>query len=571
MSAAVDVLPIAISPVNTGMPLPLERFYFWEKNHPNKICFTQPMGGGDTLHLTWSDVGTQARKVATYLKAQGIEQGDRVAILSKNCAHWIMSDLAIWMAGGVSVPIYPTSNAETVQQILEHSGSKLLFVGKLDTWDAMKQGVPASMKCVSYPLSPKNDFDTWNRICDQNEPLAENPPRTHQELGTIIYTSGTTGTPKGVMHTFGSMAAGAGQASTLYEVSSRDRVLSYLPLSHVAERMALEIVQFYQGTHLFFAESLETFARDLQRCRPTIFFAVPRIWAKFRSGVYEKIPEKKFKLLMRIPFLNKYLGRKILQGLGLDYCRFALSGAAPISADLMEWYQSLGLELLEVYGMTENLGYSHATRRGRSRIGYVGQPNPGVEVRLGENNEILVKSPCTMVGYYKDPEKTAEALDGNGFIHTGDVGSIDDDGALRITGRVKEIFKTSKGKYVAPFPIENHLLANPHVEQVCVVGAGLPQPIAIVMLTDADRALLAKGGGREEITSSLEELLAAVNPKLDAHEKLAALVISQSEWTTENGILTPTLKIKRNVLEAKYQHQLEDYAERRGEVLWESA
>lgn len=569
MSETVEVATKTAAPVNTGMPLPLERFYFWEKNHPNKVCFTQPMGEGEVVHITWGEAAKQVRRVAAYLMAQGVKHGDRVAILSKNCAHWIMSDIAIWMAGGVSVPIYPTSSAETIEQILHHSGSKALFVGKLDGWESMKPGVPETLKCISYPLSPQNDYDTWSDICASTEPLAGSPRRTHQELSTIIYTSGTTGMPKGVMHTFGGMASGAGQASTLYELSSRDRLLSYLPLSHVAERMCVELVQIYQGTHVFFADSLDTFAQDLQRCRPTVFFAVPRIWAKFQSGIFAKMPEEKLKKMFRVPILNKIIKRKIVQGLGLDYCRYALSGAAPISQDLLNWYKSVGLEVLEVYGMTENLGYSHATRRGRSKVGFVGQPNPGVEVKLSEQNEILVKSPCTMVGYYKEAEKTAEALDEKGFLHTGDVGAIDNDGALKITGRIKEIFKSSKGKYIAPFPIENKLLANPHIEQICVIGSGLPQPVAIIMLSEGDRKAIAAGGSRDAITTSLQALLKEINPVLEAHERLAALVVAKDEWTIDNGVLTPTLKIKRNVLESQFQARLEDWAERRGEVVWE--
>lgn len=570
MVSSAEAVQKSASPVNTGMPLPLERFYFWEKNHPHKVCYTQPMGGGAVLHITWGEAAQQIRKMAKHLNNLGVKHGDRVAILSKNCAHWIMSDIAIWMAGGVSVPIYPTSGADTIQQILHHSGSNVLFVGKLDGWDAMKSGVSDQIKCISYPLSPPNEFETWTAICDATVPLADSPRRTHQELSTIIYTSGTTGMPKGVMHTFGSMASGAGQASTLYELSSRDRLLSYLPLSHIAERMCVELVQIYQGTHVFFADSLDTFAQDLQRCKPTVFFAVPRIWAKFQSGIFSKMPEEKLRRLLKVPVVSGMIKRKIIRGLGLDYARFCLSGAAPISQDLLHWYKALGLELLEVYGMTENLGYSHATRRGRAKVGFVGQPNPGVEVRLSEQNEILVRSPCTMVGYYKEPEKTAESLDENGFLHTGDVGSIDNDGSLKITGRVKEIFKSSKGKYIAPFPIENKLLGNSHIEQICVIGAGMPQPMAIIMLTDGDRQRLAQGGNREDITLSLQATLKEVNKILEAHERLSALVVSKDEWTIDNGVLTPTLKIKRNVLESQYMKRLEEWSERKGEIIWES-
>ena len=281
MSASAKVQPTREVKINTGIPLPLERFYHWEKHTPTKICFTQPMGDGVVVDITWHEAGQQVRAMASYLQKIGVKPGDNVALVSKNCAHWVMADLAIWMAGAVSVPLYPTLTADSVRQILEHSESKYLFVGKLDDWPAMAAGVPDDVSCISFPLSPDNAFPTWNEIVESSEPMQASPSRSHTELATIIYTSGTTGMPKGVMHTFNSIASGASQAANIYEASPDDRALSYLPLSHVAERMVVEMMQLYQGMHVFFAESLDTFASDLQRARPTIFFAVPRIWAKF--------------------------------------------------------------------------------------------------------------------------------------------------------------------------------------------------------------------------------------------------------------------------------------------------
>lgn len=569
MTVTATAPPRSTGALNTGLPLPLERFYYWEKNQPAKVCFTQPLGQGRLQELTWSEVGKQVRAMAAYLRSLGVKPGDRIAILSKNCAHWIMSDLAIWMVGGVSVPLYPTLTADSVRQILQHSESKILFVGKLDDWDHMKAGVDASIRCISYPLSPPNDFPTWDTIISSHEPLRESPSRTHAELATIIYTSGTTGVPKGVMHTFNGIAAGASRASDVYEVSSDDRMLSYLPLSHVAERMCIEMVQLYQGTHVHFAESLETFAEDLQRARPTIFFSVPRIWAKFQAGVFAKIPQRKLNLLFRVPLLSSYIKQKIRHGLGLDQAKFCLSGAAPITNELLNWYRELGIELIEVYGMTENLGYSHSTRQGRGRFGYVGQPNPAVDVKIGVNGEILVRSPANMIGYYKEPEKTREALDADNFLHTGDVGVIEADGNLRITGRIKEIFKTSKGKYVAPFPIESKLLGDQHIEQCCVVGNAMPQPLALVSLSEADRAALRAGAPRDAIHADLLALFQKVNAQLDPHEKLKAIVVTKGDWTIENGIMTPTLKIKRNVLESRYEDRIESWYESSEKVQWE--
>ena len=569
MTASAEINVKSSTIVKTGTPLPLERFYYWERNHPNKICFTQPIGNGQVIDYTWGEIGNQIRRMAGYLKSIGVEEGTPVGILSKNCAHWIMSDLAIWMAGGVSVPLYPTLAPETIQQILDHSNTKVLFVGKLDGWEDMKSGIPTDVKCLSYPLSPPTDYDTWNDVIAKSAPVTDNPTRNHEELATIIYTSGTTGMPKGVMHNFASLAAGAREASNIYEVTSSDRILSYLPLSHVAERMCVELITIYQGVRVYFAESLDTFASDLQRARPTIFFAVPRIWAKFQSGVFSKLPEKKLNRLFKIPIVSSIVKKKIRTQLGLVDARFCLSGAAPIPNSLLEWYNTLGLEILEVYGMTENMGYSHSTRSGKSRVGYVGQPNPGVEVKLGDGNEVLVKSPATMLGYYKEQEKTDETLDTEGFIHTGDVGQIEADGSLKITGRIKEIFKTSKGKYVAPFPIEGKMLACSHIEQICVVGSGMPQPMALLMLSEGDRAKLDAGQSNDTIHKNIEEILRAVNNVLDPHEKLRTAVVVKDDWTVENGFMTPTLKMKRNVLESHYQDNFETWFDAKIEVQWE--
>ncbi|WP_199767991.1 AMP-binding protein [Ketobacter alkanivorans] len=569
MSATAKVKPARDVKINTGIPLPLERFYHWEKHTPTKICYTQPLGDGVISDITWQEAGQQIRSMAAYLKKIGVQPGDNVALISKNCAHWIMADLAIWMAGGVSVPLYPTLTADSVRQIMEHSESKYLFVGKLDDWPDMAAGVPEHVSCISFPLSPDNEFPTWDEIVASTEPMQESPSRNHTELATIIYTSGTTGMPKGVMHTFNSIASGASQAANIYEADSDDRVLSYLPLSHVAERMVVEMMQLYQGMHVFFAESLDTFASDLQRARPTIFFAVPRIWAKFQAGIFAKMDERKLNFLLKVPLVSGAIKKKLREAIGLDDARLAFSGAAPISGSLLDWYKKLGIEILEVYGMTENMGYSHSSRQGMGRVGYVGQANPTVEVKIGDGGEILVRSPTTMVGYYKEPEKTRESLNEEGFLRTGDVGVVEPDGSLKITGRIKEIFKTSKGKYVAPFPIESKLLADAHVEQCCVVGNAMPQPIALVALAEADLAALKNGASREQIHQDLLQLYDRVNAQLDPHEKLKTIVVANGEWSIENGIMTPTLKIKRNVLESRYEDRIENWYDSKDKVQWE--
>ncbi|MDX5299419.1 MAG: AMP-binding protein, partial [Gammaproteobacteria bacterium] len=284
---------------DTSISLPLEKVYHWEVARADNIYMTQPMGGGVVVEYTWRKAVDEARRMASYLKSLNLPPKSRIGILSKNCAHWIMSDWAIMMAGHVSVPLYPTLNAETVAYILEHSEAQVLFVGKLDDWDMMKPGVPDTLHCVSYPLSPKNNYPTWNDIIAKFPPLQGKTERDPDELATVVYTSGSTGKPKGVMLSFRNMAYAAEGGTQALDISSEERMLSYLPLSHVFERFVVEFGSIYRGFHLFFAESLDTFVEDLKRARPTIFLAVPRIWTKFQTGVFAKMPPEKLSKLLR--------------------------------------------------------------------------------------------------------------------------------------------------------------------------------------------------------------------------------------------------------------------------------
>ncbi len=553
---------------NPADQTPLDMCYHWEKLRANKSFLTQPIGDGQVREYTWASSMDEARRIAAYLQAQGYPKGARIAIMSKNCAHWVMADIAIMIAGYVSVPLYPTLTAESVRQIMEHSEADAIFVGKLDAWDNMLNGVPESVLKIAFPLAPDNDFANWDYIVASTEPLRGEPRRSPEELATIIYTSGTTGMPKGVMQSFASMAAAAEGNAQLTGSTAEDRMLSYLPLSHVAERAGLEMPAFYSGFQLFFTESLDTFVDDLRRARPTIFFSVPRLWMKFQQGVSSKMPEAKLRRLLRLPIIGRMVRRKVLTQLGLESVRRAGTGAAPLPEAIMNWYRDLGLELLEVYGMTETFGVSHAGRPGEVRIGYVGQVVDGVDSKLSEAGEILVRGPSNTMGYYKEPEKTAELFTEDGYIRTGDRGDIDDKGRYRITGRTKEIFKTSKGKYVAPAPIENKLSAHPDVEACCVMGESQAQACALVMLSEEALERNATAAAREETLKSLERLLLEVNGELDAHEQLAFLVVVDEQWEVENGFLTPSMKIKRAVIESHYGNNLDAWYGRRRPVIW---
>ncbi len=542
----------------------------WEKESPDVLHFIQPLGGGSANIKTWTfgQAMREARCMAAYLQRLNFPPKSRIAICSKNCAHWILADWAIWMAGHVSVPIYPILNASTVRYILEHSDAKLLFVGKLDpVWGQMQSGVPVGVQKVAFPLAPPNDHDQWDAIVARHEPLAQIPKRTPEEMATVIYTSGSTGEPKGAMLSFGAMAVATAGIVKALGISETDRMLSYLPLAHTMERWIIGGASTVTPFRVFFAESIDTFLQDLQRARPTLFISVPRLWLKFQAGVFKKLPPQKLERLLKVPFLSGIIKKKVLKGLGLDAVRIAGSGSAPISAELLEWYRRLGLELLEGYGMTENFNFSHLSRPGQVRPGYVGSPYPGVECKLSAEGEVLVKSPGLMMGYFKQPNETRATFTEDGFLKTGDCGTIDELGRLTLTGRVKEIFKTSRGKYVAPAPIESQVLNHPRVEQCCVTGAGQPQPYALVVLSEDARARV-KQSSKQMIEDELKDHLAKINAGLDNVEQLQFFSVVNDEWLPENGFLTPTLKIKRGKIEEAYASQVAGWYAQNRKVVW---
>ena len=559
--------PVTVLPTD----LPLQCLYRWERERGDQIFLTQPMGAGQVQDITWAQAADQARRIAHWLKAQGWPEGSRVAIIGKNSAHWILADLAILMAGYVSVPIYPTFNGEALAYILAHSEAKACFVGKMDGIENLQTGIPDDMPLITMPLAPMLKSLLWTDLLAHNTPLPGTPAPPMDALCTIIYTSGTTGKPKGVVQTFRAIAWALSSATRRVQMGEGERYISYLPLAHVAERMLIEQGALRFGGHIFFAESLDTFVQDLQRARPTVFFSVPRLWVKFQQGVFTKVQAEKLKRLLSIPLIGGLVRRKILKGLGLDQCRVAAGGAAPMPADVLQWYRKLGLDLIEVYGMTENCGVSHATLPGSRETGSVGLPYDGVESRIDPvTGEIQMRSSALMQGYYKDAAATADAMTSDGWLRTGDKGKIDAQGNLTITGRVKDIFKTSKGKYVAPAPIEDLLVLHPDIEACAVAGANFAQPLALVMLSQDAVARCASVDARAALTESLTRHLAIVNAKLEPHEKLDCLAAICTAWTPENGFVTPTLKVKRMRVEEAYANQYDGWLAQRKPVVWAS-
>jgi long-chain acyl-CoA synthetase len=473
------------------------------------------------------------------------------------------------MAGHATVPIYPSLRAETVHHILEHSDSKGCFLGPTDEREAALEGIPAGVIPIRFPNAQPGAGPDWESLVAGSPAIAGSPTRPAGDLATIFYTSGTTGVPKGVMHTFAALSFTTKTLSHRLTLLEGDSVLSYLPLAHIVERTGLEVPAFTHAWHVWFTEGPETFLADLRRAHPTaVFLSVPRLLAKLQQGVFEKFPRQKLERLLRIPVVRGLVGKRVLRRLGLDAVRYAACGAAPLPPELLLWYRKLGLNLLEGYGLTEAL-ITHLAPPGKVRPGYVGPALEGVEAKVGEQGELLLRSPMNMLGYYKDPEATRNAFTADGFLRTGDLVEIDADGQLRIAGRLKEQFKTSKGKYVAPAPIETRLVAHPDVESCCLMGAGLASPFAVVVLSPEARRRCADPKERKTLEESLDAQVQQVNAELDPHERVMFVAIVNGPWTIGNGFLTPTLKLRRAPLEQVYLAHVDQWKREDRRVVWE--
>jgi long-chain acyl-CoA synthetase len=545
-----------------ALQTPLEAFLHWENTRPKQLFLRQPVKGS---HMDWSygEAGTEIRKMASALKAMELPPKSHIAILSKNCAHWIMSDVAIWMAGHVSIPIYPTFSANTISQILQHSESRVIFIGKLDAFSEQRSGIPSNVKCISFTLHGEKEGEQWDDLIKKYPPMEHPVKRLAEELSTIKYTSGTTGKPKGVMISFGAFSFVTPRAlkNGFRLASQGQRFFSYLPLSHIAERMLVQMGAIYLGAEIHFSESLEKFPEDLMNTQPTVFLAVPRIWSKFREKIELKMP--KLDALLKIPIVSTIVKKAIKKKLGLSKAKWILTGAAPISVDLLKWFDKIGVEIHEVYGMTENLAYSHINLNER-KFGTVGKAWDNVFVKISEEGEIQTKHDGQMLGYYREPELTKSIFTADGFLKTGDKGEVDAEGFTTITGRIKDQFKTDKAKFVDPAPIELKFLSNADIEQVCVVGMGIPQPIALTVLS-----AIGKSKTREQIEKSLERAIATINPTLEVHERITAAIILNEDWTIENGLMTPTLKVKRNEVEKIYLPKYPQWYKMSKPVIWE--
>ena len=521
---------------------PLEMFYHWEATTPEQVFLRQPVDQ-QWREYTWLEVADRVRRLAAFIRAQGFPAGSSIALFSANCADWFVVDLAIMLSGHISVPLYPGQDVIATQYILEHSESRMIFVGKFDM-PVLPDGMlpDAMLKVGIHGCRTRCDIDLETIVAD-TAPFTESPMPDHDDIFTILYTSGTTGKPKGVMHahsTPGKVLPGL--IKVLHQDGlERSRYLSYLPLAHTGERTVIEMNALYSNAIVSFSEGLATFAAELNSVKPTFFFSVPRLWAKFKAGIDAKVPVE---VQAGFGDAEKLM---IREQLGLDQARFIFTGSAPCPKDIQQWYIDMGMDLRDGYGMTETFCDGCILHSDQPlKTGCAGTTNGESDVRLNDNGEICFKCDGLMKGYYKNSEKTAEVLI-DGWYHTGDSGHFDEDGHLWVTGRIGEVFKTTKGKFIKPTLLEDRFGAVDELGQLLIFGHGKDQPLLLTNLSE-----VGQNKDREKLNAQLASVLAAINLELPPYERVAQIFVTDTEWSIDSGLLTPTMKLKRKAIEAYF-------------------
>jgi long-chain acyl-CoA synthetase len=553
--------------------------------------------------LTWAEYERAVTEVATALRRWGLAPGDRVGVLAANRPEWHIADIGTLAAGLVTVPVYQTNAASQVGYVLAHSGARMCFVENLDQLAKVllrRNDLPALERViVMEDVSGLDDgfIVSLAQLRAAGAASPHDPSRglddlakeiAGADLATLVYTSGTTGPPKGTMITHANVMATMRSLTSLVDIRPDDRFLSFLPLSHITERSISNFGQIVGGSETWFARSVATVLDDLQACRPTILFAVPRVWEKFQDGILEHVAAQRgvSRLLAdryltlaatrsaarsrrgSVPgdvvasaeyqVLDRVVGRAIRHRLGLDRARIVACGAAPVHPDLLRWFHGIGLPIAEGYGQTEVSLCTSTNTPDDTRVGTVGRPIPGVSVRIADDGEIQVRGDNVCAGYWNDDAATAELIDADGWMHTGDLGRFDTDGYLQVTGRKKDLIITAYGKNISPEEIETALRMEPLIAQAVVVGDGRPYLTALVTVDAEAVADWAQHEGRSldvealsedpGLRAALDQAVERVNASHSHAEAIRRWRVLPRELTLAGGELTPTLKVKRNVV-----------------------
>ncbi len=551
-------------------PTLVDKIYELKSRLPNEVFLRQPFGD-NWKEFTYDEVVTEALRLVSAMKASGLKKGDKIGIYSKNCYHWIVSEIAIMLGGFVMVPYYSNLVGDALKEVIELSDIKFLFVGKLENWEQAKRAFPKDLTILKFPHYEGNAVVStgipWDDFIEGVEPDEENFRPRSEDIWAVFYTSGTTGVPKGAIMPYSGPANMMEQSEKHNNFNlldpGKNRFLSYLPLNHIAEQVLIIVGGFYNEGQISFVESLESFSKNLADVQPSVFLAVPRIWTKFRQGVLAKIPQKKLDLLLKIPVVSTLIKKKIRRSLGLSNTKLVASGASALPEDTIQWFKKLDIKIQEAYGLTETMGVVVFDPIRDMRSGKTGRRLEEGQMKIDPvTDEILVKNNWMFTGYYKDPKLTKECFTEDGFYRTGDTGLLDKDDYLIVKGRVKDTFKTTKGKFIIPIPIEDLFATNSLIEMICLVGLGMPQPMALIKLSE-----LSDNKEEDDIRSSLLETLDQVNSQLLGYQMIHKIICIEEEWSLNNEKLTPTMKIKRNVIHESYKSNYQEWYDHKDRIM----
>lgn len=515
------------------------------KDQPDTVWLKDLHAGGSSK-WTWREAQSEIQAVAIWLNnTLGLAE-QKASILSRNRAHWVLADMAILASGNVSVPMFTTQSSSVAKYIFEFTDVKVLFVGEAENWAKIRDIIPKDIIIVTFP-GVEIDVPSllWEDLVSQFSDQCVQVESHQDDLISLVFTSGTTGMPKGVMQTHSSMILPVARYAPVLGIADKPKLISYLPLSHIAERQAIEVQSLLLGGEISFIESLPTLVRDLQRTRPTFFFGAPRVWESLQQGVYESFGGR-VAYEDALADNKQAVGDKARAFLGFQEIDAALSGAAPLSTSILRFYDDLEIPILEAFGQTEAMSVI-GNRKDERRLGSIGKPIGEVEARISDDGELLIRGSGFATGYYKQPEKTAETFV-DGWLHTGDRARVDEDGFYFLTGRVKDYFKTIHGKFVAPVPIEDTFNRSPYIEQLCLMGRGCSKTAMVCVPGEEGKAL-----SRQELANALRQLALSTNDSLDEkHTRIGVVLICTEPWTIENGFLTTTLKIKRPAIDEAF-------------------
>lgn len=503
---------------------------------------------GDRQSWTWGEAADEIARMASALRALGFPAGSRICISGRNTAHWVMADLAILLAGHVPVGLYPRQSADNTRYVIEHAQARAVFLGPAQDAAVTASAVPEDVVTIGlpYPDVPLTRMQ-WSGMIAAQSPLRREQAPPADTLALLLYTSGTSGRPKGVMLTYANIAFTARHAlAHVFRPEGPQRLLSYLPLAHAQERLTCESLSLLVGAEIHFLEKIEALGTTLAEVQPTFFTAGPPVYARMQAAILQRMPQSRLSMLLALPVIGGLLRRKLRTRLGLRDARLCIVGGAAMPAATFEWFATLGIDVRQGYGSTENCGYVSCNLPGAALIGSVGRPLPGAEVRIADDGEIQCRHAGTMVGYFRDPVRSREAMTDDGYFRTGDAGRFDADGFLHVDGRLGDRIVLADGTVFAPNAIEA-AFAHPWIEHACVVGQGLARPVIVIAPTMA---------GRQAAPDAFDAIVArgfaAIDPGVpEAHRPACALLASEA-WLPDNGFVTPTMKLRRATVEAEY-------------------